>query len=47
MLAKSEENREYARNCGELAAETKDLPSKNVSSECRVPGSHLLRSKTG
>ena len=29
MLSKSEEHRENARNCGELAAEAKDLPSKN------------------
>jgi hypothetical protein len=29
MLSKSEEYRENARNCGELAAEAKDLPSKN------------------
>ncbi|WP_157043714.1 hypothetical protein [Nitrobacter hamburgensis] len=28
MLSKSEEYRENARNCGELAAEAKDLPSK-------------------
>jgi hypothetical protein len=29
MLSKSEEYRENARNRGELAAEAKDLPSKN------------------
>lgn len=29
MLSKSEEYRENARNCDELAAEAKDLPSKN------------------
>ena len=29
MLSKSEEYRENARNCAELAAEAKDLPSKN------------------
>ena len=29
MLTKSEEYRENARNCGELAGEAKDLPSKN------------------
>jgi hypothetical protein len=29
MLSKSEEYRENARNCGELAAEAKDGPSKN------------------
>jgi hypothetical protein len=29
MLSKSEEYRENARNCGELAAEAKDAPSKN------------------
>ncbi|WP_425908220.1 hypothetical protein [Nitrobacter sp. TKz-YC02] len=29
MLSKSEAYRENARNCGELAAEAKDLPSKN------------------
>jgi hypothetical protein len=29
MLSTSEEYRENARNCGELAAEAKDLPSKN------------------
>jgi hypothetical protein len=29
MVTKSEEYRENARNCGELAAEAKDLPSKN------------------
>lgn len=28
MLSKSEEYRENARNCGELAAEAEDLPSK-------------------
>ncbi len=29
MLSKSEEYRENARNCGELADAAKDLPSKN------------------
>jgi hypothetical protein len=29
MLSKSEEYRENARNCAELAAEAKDSPSKN------------------
>ena len=29
MLSKSEEYRENARNCAELATEAKDLPSKN------------------
>jgi hypothetical protein len=29
MFPKSEEYRENARNCGELAAEAKDFPSKN------------------
>ncbi|HEU4855047.1 MAG TPA: hypothetical protein VFS89_07140 [Nitrosospira sp.] len=29
MLTKSEEYRENARNCGELAEGAKDLPSKN------------------
>jgi hypothetical protein len=29
MLSKSEEYRENAHNCGELAAEAKDAPSKN------------------
>jgi hypothetical protein len=29
MLSKSEEYRENSRNCGELAAEAKDGPSKN------------------
>jgi hypothetical protein len=29
MLAKSEQYRENARNCGELAEEAKDLPEKN------------------
>jgi hypothetical protein len=29
MVTKSEEYRENARNCGELAAEAKDLPSRN------------------
>ncbi len=30
MLSKSEEYRENARNCGELAAAAKDLPLCNV-----------------
>ena len=29
MLTKSEQYRENARNCGELADDAKDLPSKN------------------
>jgi hypothetical protein len=29
MLTRSEEYRENARNCGELADEAKDVPSKN------------------
>lgn len=29
MLSKSDEYRENARNCGELADAAKDLPSKN------------------
>jgi hypothetical protein len=29
MLTKSEQYRENARNCGELADEAKDFPSKN------------------
>ena len=47
MLTKSEEYRENARNCGELAAEAKDLPRRTATGVCRMPGSHLPRSRTG